>query len=232
MSKVSAIDFGERIQSLEGKPLVLGSEGKARRRELLDAIAFLHLSGVLTNGRSANASVRLNDTPDHILVSARGLPKDIGEDDFGVVTLDGEFVSGRLGKGVRSVIAMHTHAYKRPNVGSVIHTHSLNATAFAVARQPIPPHYEPLLTRGQKIPVPVSPYGARNTDGTSGLVSQLDGFLAEHPETRSVLLANHGLLVFDETPEKTAQLAVTIDEAAGIFIRAASIGGAQPISQS
>ena len=144
---------------------------------------------------------------------------------FGVVTLDGDFVSGKLGKGVRSVIAMHTHAYKRPGVGAVIHTHSVNAAAFAVAHQPIPIHYEPLVTRGQKVPVPVSPFGKRNT---GGLVGQLDGFLATQPDTRAVLLANHGLLVFDETPLATAQLASTIDEAAAIFIRAQALGGSKP----
>ncbi len=226
MSAVSAIEFGNKVSSIEGSSLELGPEDRALRQQLLDATRFLHLSGVLTNGRSANASVRLTETPDHVLVTARGLPKDITEEDFGIVTLGGEFVRGKLGKGVRSVIAMHTHAYKRPGVGSVIHTHSLNATAFAVAHKPIPLHYEPLLTRGQTVPVPVSPYGDRNS---GGLVSALDGFLADNPETRSVLLANHGLLVFDETPEKAAQLAVTIDEAAGIFIRAQALGGSQPI---
>jgi L-fuculose-phosphate aldolase len=130
--------------------------------------------------------------------------------------------------GVLFLFSINTHANTRPGVGSVIHTHSLNATAYAVAHKPIPLHYEPLLTRGQTVPVPVSPYGDRNS---GGLVSVLDGFLAEHPETRAALLANHGLLVFDETPEKAAQLAVTIDEAAGIFIRAAALGGSQPIQQ-
>lgn len=226
MAGVSAIGFGKDISSIEGSRLELGPQGRVLRQQLLDAIHFLHISGILTNGRSANASVRLTDTPDHVLVTARGLPKDITEEDFGIVTLEGEFVSGKLGKGVRSVISMHTHAYKRPGVGSVIHTHSLNATAFAVAQKPIPLHYEPLLTRGQTVPIPVSPYGDRNS---GGLVSVLDSFLAKHPETRAALLANHGVLVFDETPEKAAQLAVTIDEAAGIFIRAAALGGSQPI---
>lgn len=229
MTSVSAIEFGAHIKSLNDGAPVLGPEGKRLRAELLEAIELLRSRGLLTNSRSANASVRLTDTPDHILVTARGMTPDVGEDDFGVVTLDGEFVSGRLGSGVRSVIAMHTHAYRRPGVNSVIHTHSVNATAFAVARKPIPVHYEPLVTRGQKVPVPVSPFGNRN-DG--GLVGALDAFLAAQPETHAVLLANHGLLVFDETPLATAQLAATIDEAASIFIRAAALGGSQPFTSN
>lgn len=229
MNTVSAIEFGERIQSLEDGAPVLGEQGKVLRGQLLEAIAHLRSRGLLTNPRSANASVRLTDTDDHVLVTARGMTPDIGEDDFGVVTLDGRFVSGKLGAGVRSVIAMHTHAYKRPGVGAVIHTHSINATAFAVAHQPIPVHYEPMVTRGQKVPVPVSPYGERNS---GGLVGQLDGFLATQPDTHAVLLANHGLLVFDETPLATAQLAATIDEAASIFIRAQALGGSKPFNLS
>ncbi|TKT69498.1 class II aldolase/adducin family protein [Aquamicrobium sp. LC103] len=229
MNTVSAIEFGEQIRSIEEGSPILGPEGKELRRQLLSAIEHLRSRGLLTNPRSANASVRLTDTDDHVLVTARGMTADIGENDFGVVTLDGQFVSGSLGAGVRSVIAMHTHAYKRPGVGAVIHTHSINATAFAVAQVPIPVHYEPMVTRGQKVPVPVSPYGERNS---GGLVGQLDGFLATQPDTRAVLLSNHGLLVFDETPQAAAQLAATIDEAASIFIRAQALGGSQPFNLS
>lgn len=225
MSALSAIDFGDQIGSLDDGSPVLGDEGRALRQQLLEAVEHLRSRGLLTNPRSANASVRLTDTSDHILVTARGMTSDIGDDDFGVVTLGGDFVSGKLGKGVRSVIAMHTHAYKRSGVGAVIHTHSVNATAFAVAHKPIPVHYEPLVTRGQTVPVPVSPFGNRNS---GGLVGQLDAFLETQPDTHAVLLANHGLLVFDETPLATAQLASTIDEAAAIFIRAQALGGSQP----
>jgi ribulose-5-phosphate 4-epimerase/fuculose-1-phosphate aldolase len=226
MSNVSAIAFSERATSIEGDALVLDEEGKRRRAELIEAIASLHEKGVLQFGGSANASVRLSPNSDEILVTARGLPRDLTEEDFGIVRLDGSFVGGKLGKGVRSVIAMHTHAYRRPEVGAVIHTHSANATAFAVAHKPIPPYYEPLLNRGQKTAVPVSPYGDRNS---GGLVHQLDAFLQEHPDTQSVLLANHGLLVFAENARKAADLTVTIEEAAALFIRAEAIGGAQPI---
>lgn len=223
---VSAIATGADVRSIEGDALDLDAAGRRARAELLDAIHYLRDHGVLQFGGSANASVRLPGTEDRVLVTARGLPADITEEDFGIVTLGGEFVGGKLGKGVRSVIAMHTHAYRRPGVQSVIHTHSAYATAFAVAHKPIPPHYEPLLNRGQRVEIPVSTYGDRNS---GEMVDQLDQLLEEHADTRAVLIANHGLLVFHESPAKAASLVVTVDEAAALFLRAAAIGGSRPI---
>jgi L-ribulose-5-phosphate 4-epimerase len=39
----------------------------------------------------------------------------------------------------------------------VIHTHSPNLVAFALARRPLPVRYEPLLQMGQAEEVPVVP---------------------------------------------------------------------------
>lgn len=222
MSK--AVAFGSNVTALEGAPLHLGEEEKRQRAELISAILILHDRGAIQFGGSANASVRLAGNPDHILVTSRGLPRDIGENDFGVVSLSGEFIGGTLGKGIRSVIEMHTHAYKRPGVGAVIHTHSPYATTFAVAHKPIPAHYEPLLNKGQKVTIPVSTYGDRNS---GEMVGKLDTLLEEHGETRAVLLANHGLLAFHDTPTKTAELVVSIEETAALVLRASLLGGSQ-----
>ncbi|PYE22334.1 L-fuculose-phosphate aldolase [Rhizobium sp. PP-CC-3A-592] len=220
----SAVAFGTNITALEGAPLHLDENGRRQRAELISAILLLHDRGAIQFGGSANASVRLSENPDHILVTSRGLPRDISEDDFGIVSLSGDFIGGALGKGVRSVIQMHTHAYKRPGVGAVIHTHSPYATTFAVAHKPIPAHYEPLLNKGQRVTIPVSTYGDRNT---GEMVGKLDALLEEHSETRAVLLANHGLLAFHETPTKTAELVVSIEETAALVLRASLLGGSQ-----
>lgn len=227
MTIQKASDFGDEPTALDGAPLKLGPADRLLRAELLSEIARLHARGALAHGGAANASIRLPDSPDTILVTARGLPTDIGEDDFGIVTLDGEFVAGRLGKGVRSVVEMHTHAYRRQDVGAVFHTHSTHATAFAVAHKPIPVHYEPLRNRGQRVDVPVTPYGDRNS---GGLVNSLDAFIGQHPETNAVLLANHGLLVFSDTPSRAADLVIAIEETAALVLLAERIGGSKPLA--
>ena len=223
----SAIAVGDAVTALSGSALALGPRDSLLRTALIEAVRYLHERKALDFGGAANASVRLLDQPDSVLVTARGLPRDLGEDDFGIVTLDGDFVRGRLGKGIRSVIAMHTHAYRRPGVNAAIHTHSPYATVFAVAHQPIPAgHYEPLVNRGQRVDIPVSAYGDRNS---GEMVGKLDQVLEENPDTRAVLLANHGLLVFHDDVGKAAELLVTIDEAAALFLRAQALGGSRPL---
>jgi L-ribulose-5-phosphate 4-epimerase len=220
----NAVAFGSNITGLEGEPLRLDDEGKRRRAQIIAAVKVLYDRGAIQFGGSANASVRLSDGSDHILVTARGLPRDIGEEDFGIVSLSGEFIGGTLGKGVRSVIEMHTHAYRKPGVGAVIHTHSPFATTFAVAHKPIPAHYEPLLNKGQRVEIPVSSYGDRNS---GEMVGKLDALLQQHSQTNAILLANHGLLAFQETPLKTAELIVSIEETAALVLRATLLGGSQ-----
>ncbi|MBO4270621.1 class II aldolase/adducin family protein [Microbispora triticiradicis] len=198
----------------------------AVRADLIKAVHLLHQLGALRNPYSANASVRLPGSPGHVLINAKGLPADISEQDFGVVTLDGDLVAGRLGPGVRQVLQMHTLAYARPGVHAVIHTHSLHATAFALAHRPIPPNYEPLVNRGQTVEIPCAPYRARNNGDLGASITAL---LERHPDTKAVLLANHGLLAFDDGPLSTARLVATIEEAAALEILAAPLGGSKPI---
>lgn len=226
---LSAIAVGDGVTALSGPALALGAADRRLRSALIEAVHSLHDRKALDFGGAANASVRLVDRPGCVLVTSRGLPRDLGDDDFGIVTLGGGFVGGKLGKGIRSVIAMHTHAYRREGVNAAIHTHSPYATVFAVAHQPIPAgHYEPLVNRGQRVDVPVSRYGNRNS---GEMVGELDRVLADHPDTHAVLLANHGLLVFDEDIRKAADLVVTIDEAAALFLRARALGGSRPIDR-
>src|SRR5689334_20021917 len=139
---------------LDAGEVVLSERDASVRAELIEAVQVLHRRGALQNPASANASVRLPDFPGHVLISAKGLPADISEEGFGVVTRDGDLVAGRLGPGVQAVIRMHTLAYARPEVNAVIHTHSYHATAFALAHRPIPPNYEPLVNRGQTVEIP------------------------------------------------------------------------------
>lgn len=208
-----------------GSPLVLGPRDRALRDELLDAAALLHDRGALQGG-AANAAVRLVDAPGNVLITSRGLPRDLGETDFGVVTLDGEFVAGKLGKGIRSVIGMHLLACRQPGAGASFHAHSPYATAFAVAHRPIPPHYEPLINRGQRVEIPVTRFGERDN---GDLVTQIGAVLETHPATRAVLLANHGVLAFHEDIAKAAELLAAINEAAAVILYAQGIGGSRPI---
>ncbi len=118
---------------------------------------------------------------------------------------------------------MHAAVYRaRADVGAVVHTHSPNLTAFAVAHQPLPCRYEALLRRGQADEVPVVPWAPRGSElSTTGIVAALD----RHPTTFAVLLANHGVLAFASSPSGAATVLVAFEEAAGAELRAAALGG-------
>jgi ribulose-5-phosphate 4-epimerase/fuculose-1-phosphate aldolase len=225
----ATLDTQEHLRAdgwLDAGDAVLTGRDSDVRDELIEAVHYLHAHGALQNHGSANFSALLPDSPGRVLLSAKGLPADISAADFGVVTREGEFVGGRLGPGVQKIIRMHTLAYDRPDVTSVLHTHSYHATAFALAQKAIPPHYEPLVNRGQTVEIPVAPYRQRNNGDLGDSVRAL---LAQHPDTHAVLLANHGVLAFSDGPLRTAELVAVIEEAATLEIYAASLGGSKAI---
>jgi L-ribulose-5-phosphate 4-epimerase len=217
-------------EDLDGGPLKLTAADERARADLLAAASQLHDAGVLPLTGSSNGSVRLASNPERILLTARGLRADLSDEDFGVVELDGTLVSGWLDSHVQPVIGMHTTVYRRhPHAGAVLHTHSLNATAFALAQRPIPLHYEPLLYRGQLQEIPVTDYGRRDRGDLIGRVADT---IEAHPATKAILLANHGLLAWDSSPQTTATLIVTIEEAAAVTLKAAAVGGSKAIPLS
>lgn len=142
---------------------------------------------------------------------------------FAVIGLDGRIREGDLEPGTGEITGMHAVVYTaRPEVGAVIHTHSPHLTAFAVAGRPLPCRYEGLLRFGQAVDVPVVPWAPR---GSPASVAGIGAALDEHPDTRALLLGNHGVLAFGADPASTAGLVVALEEGAEAEWRASALGG-------
>lgn len=132
---------------------------QALREDVVAAGAILHRLGLVDY--MGHASQRIPGT-DHILIkprhseSMRG-PGDLTPERVLVVDLDGNVVAGDDGPvGERFI---HTSIYRaRPDVGGVVHTHQLHATAFGIAGREILPliHVEAPLV-GSGVPVYPSP---------------------------------------------------------------------------
>jgi L-ribulose-5-phosphate 4-epimerase len=121
---------------------------------------------------------------------------------------------------------MHTIVYRlRPSVGAVIHTHSPAVTAFALAHRPLDVTYEALLHYGAADAIPVADWGPRGSDAS---LEAIERALDSAPTAPAVLLANHGLLAFAESPTRVARLIVALEEAAELSLAAESLGGAKP----
>ena len=138
-----------------------------------------------------NFSVRLDEntvlcTP--TLVS-KGFMK---PEDLPIITMEGEQLRGRL--KMTSEIKMHLEMFKqRDDIRSVIHAHPPNATAFAVARHPVPkcilPEIEVFIGE-----IPIAPY---ETPGTQDFANVLRPFLKHH---NAFLLTNHGAVTCGRDP--------------------------------
>jgi L-fuculose-phosphate aldolase len=195
------------------------------RKQLVQASKALFSSGAMQLSGHGNMSARVDGGT--MLLTRGGNIGSLTVDDFALVTFDGEVLDGdQLPPGTREIVRMHSGVYReRAHVGSVIHTHSPHATAFALANQPLPCAYEALLRWGVTGAIPVAGWAPR---GSAESVSNIVDQMRANPDVPAVLLGNHGLLAFAADPVATARLVIIMEEAAQMTIAARRIGGEQP----
>lgn len=195
------------------------------RDSVVRAAQGLASSGLLFRGAHANLSARIDG--DRMVMTRGGSIERLRTEDLAVLDLSGQILNGKMEPTMQEVIQMHAGVYRtRDTVGAVIHTHAPHVTAFGVAHQEIPLVYEPLLRFDVSEPVPVVPWAPR---GSEESVSAILRLVETHPGLPAVIMANHGVLVFHQTPESTQTLLATLDEAAELVILAQSLGGAKPL---
>lgn len=172
----------------------------------------------LIAGTWGNISVRIPDT-DMIAITPSGrdymtlVPSDIA-----IVNMKGEWVDGNYKPS--SELPLHLAVYRaRQDVGALIHTHSIYASACAAARRSIPAIIEDVaMMNGGDIEV--AKYAA---NGSAELAANTVRALGEH---QSVLLANHGMLGCGSNLKEAMTMCELVEKTARIFIAAQSLGGA------
>jgi L-ribulose-5-phosphate 4-epimerase len=190
--------------------------------QLVHAARALFDHGVMSHSGHGNLSARVDG--ERLVITSVGQIRDLSPADLAVVTLDGRVLEGHLDPATREIVAMHTGVYRtREQVGAVIHTHSPHVTVFAVANQPLPTAYEPMLRFGVTEAIPVAPWAPRGSrESVTNITDQMRG----HPSLPAVLLGNHGLLAFTGDPLATVRLIVALEEGAELVLRArAALGG-------
>jgi len=115
-------------------------------------------------------------------------------DDISTIDMTGKQISGR--KKRSSEALLHLEIYKqRPDIKSVVHCHPPHATAFAIAREPIPqcvlPEVEVFLGD-----VPITRY---ETPGGQAFADTIIPFV---DKCNVMILANHGTVSFGESVER------------------------------
>lgn len=162
-----------------------------------------------------NFSVKLSE--DRVLCTPTLVSKGFMKpQDLCIITPDGVQVSGRL--RMTSEVKVHLEIFrKRPDAKAIIHVHPPNATAFAVARHPVPkcilPEIEVFLGE-----IPIVPYA---TPGTQDFADVVTPFLQHH---NGFLLTNHGALTIGDDPFEAYYRMETIEQYCRILVLAKQIG--------
>jgi L-fuculose-phosphate aldolase len=144
-------------------------------------------------------------------------------DDIALVDMTGKQLSGR--KPRSSEALLHLEIYKQRNdIRSVVHCHPPHATAFAVAREPIPqcilPEVEVFLGD-----VPITKYE------TPGGQAFADTILPFVQKTNVIILANHGTVSYGETVERAYWWTEILDAYCRILLLARQLGNVQYLSR-
>jgi L-fuculose-phosphate aldolase len=187
-------------------------------REEVARVAKQLIDSGLVTGTSGNVSA---STPEgDVLMTPSGI--DYGElepDDVVLVGVAGEVLEGSLQPSTET--PMHTGIYRaRPEVGAVVHTHSVFATTLACLGWTIPPVHYMLTTLSEDGEIPLAPY---TTYGTEQLADYAAEALGE--SRNACLLQNHGTITVGDSPEEAFSRTVVLEEMAEIYYRTRVAGG-------
>jgi L-fuculose-phosphate aldolase len=183
------------------------------REQLLQVTRKLTQTG-LNRGTAGNASVRDGNG---FLVTPSGIPaeamtvRDLVWMDFDGGT-EGERAPSSEWRFHRDIL------HSRPEVGAVIHTHSMFATTLACLRRDIPPfHYMIALAGGDSIRC--APYALFGTQALS------DAALAALQDRKACLLANHGMIALGRDLDHALAVAVEVETLCEQYWRTLQAGG-------
>ena len=137
-------------------------------------------------------------------------------DDLCIVDMEGNQVAGRRQR--TSEVKLHLAIMKeRPGVKAVVHCHPPHATAFGVAREPIPqcvlPEVEVFIGD-----VPITKYAIPGSDEFAQTI------LPFVHKANVIILANHGTVSFGETVEKAYWWTEILDAYCRILMLARGLG--------
>jgi L-fuculose-phosphate aldolase len=145
-------------------------------------------------------------------------------DDISTIDGTGKQISGS--KKRSSEALLHLEIYRqRPDLRSVVHCHPPHATAFAVAREPIPqcvlPEVEVFLGD-----VPITRY---ETPGGQEFADTIIPFVKN---TNIIILANHGTVSYGESVERAFWWTEILDAYCRILLLAKSLGKVHYFSEA
>ncbi len=190
---------------------------------VLDAAKDMLRRG-LVEGTAGNISARRPDG--NIVITPSSVDyRDMKLDDLVLVDPEGAVQHAKDGRAPSSEMKLHLACYQAfDDIGSVIHSHPVWATMFAIAHEAIPACIDEFAVYigGD---VRCTDYAASGTpDVGINAVKALEG-------RGAALIANHGLVAVGPRPDKVLHITALVERTAQIVWGARALGGPVPIPE-
>jgi len=174
----------------------------------------------LVAGTSGNVSVRLAPSEAGELLMAvtpAGIAYDTMQaDDIVVTDFEIETVEGELMPSSESLL--HVAIYQaRPDVGAVIHTHSVYSSVLAVSGLDIPPILDEVIVNIGG-PIRVSEYGFPSSEELAQNVTDALG------HRKAAIIANHGAVGVGNDLNEALEICGLVERVSEIFVHATAMG--------
>jgi L-fuculose-phosphate aldolase len=176
----------------------------------------------LVEGTAGNISARQADG--NICITPSSIDyREMELADLVVVDMESKVVAGE--RSPSSELLLHLAVYNAfEDVGSVIHSHPVYATMFAVAHQPIPSCIDEFtIYVGGDVRVTEYAMSGRPDVGTNA-VAALQG-------RGAALLANHGMVAVAQSPAKALHITALVERSAYIVWGARQLGEVYPLPE-
>lgn len=176
----------------------------------------------LVEGTAGNISARREDG--NIVITPSSVDyADMVLDDLVLVDSEGAVLTAKDGRSPSTEMALHLACYHAfDDIGSVIHSHPVWATMFAVARQSIPACVDEFAVYcGGEIRC--AEYAA------SGSPDVGDNAVKALQDRAAALIANHGLVAVGPRPDKVLHVTALVERTAQIAWGTRALGGPVPI---
>lgn len=178
----------------------------------------------LVEGTAGNISARRSDG--NLVITPSSVDyADMLLEDLVLVDPEGAVLQAKEGRQPSTEMQLHLACYHAfDDIGSVIHSHPVWATMFAVAHQPIPACIDEFAVYcgGD---VRCAEYAASGTPEVGiNAVKALEG-------RGAALIANHGLVAVGPRPDKVLHITALVERTAQIVWGARSLGGPVPVPE-
>jgi len=212
-------DPGIENPSVHGSQRFLGQAEFSREEAALRAAVVAVARDLdrlkLNQGSSGNVSARLRDG---MIITPSAVPADrLQPESLFLVSLDARARARRPDGSASSEWRLHRDILRaRPEVGAVVHCHSVYATALAILNDPLPAaHYMVALMGGEVRCAPYAPFGSQALSDAA--VEALEG-------RHAALLGNHGAVAVGANLEEAMDRARELEILAQTYIIARSVG--------